>query len=128
MQMLRMCLDWKVLIGLAVIGVGSYVVAPGLADAALPILLLAICPLSMLIMMKAMQRYERHDVQQTREAGPDPTRENRLARLRTEQANLVEQMMRWSRASPGRRRPGERGPGAQERRPRASRRGQDLEQ
>lgn len=47
----KMCLDWRVLVGLAVVGVGIYVVAPGTVVAALPILSLAACPLSMLLMM-----------------------------------------------------------------------------
>ena len=54
MNMFKMCLNWKVLAGLAVVGVGIFLVAPGLALAALPLLLLAACPLSMLLMMKSM--------------------------------------------------------------------------
>lgn len=52
---MKMCLNWKVLAGLGAVGVGVYLVAPGLAAAALPLLLLAACPLSMLLMMKGMQ-------------------------------------------------------------------------
>ena len=51
MQMLKMCLNWKVIAGLAVVGAGIFALAPDLALAALPILLLAIFPLSMLFMM-----------------------------------------------------------------------------
>lgn len=49
-----MCLNWKVLAGLVVIGGGIFVFAPNLAVAALPFLVLAICPLSMIFMMGAM--------------------------------------------------------------------------
>ena len=54
MNILRACFDWRVLTGLAVLGIGIYLVAPGLIAAAIPLLLLAVCPLSMLLMMKAM--------------------------------------------------------------------------
>lgn len=56
MKFVRACLDWRVLSGLAVVGVGVYLVAPGLLLAVLPLLLAAACPLSMLLMMRAMNR------------------------------------------------------------------------
>jgi hypothetical protein len=54
--MLKMCLNWKVLASLAAVGVGVYLFAPGLLAEAVPILLLATCPLSMLLMMWATQQ------------------------------------------------------------------------
>ena len=54
MRMLRMCLNPRVIAALAAVAVGIYVLAPGLFAAALPLLVLAACPLSMLIMMRAM--------------------------------------------------------------------------
>ena len=54
MNMLKMCLNWKVIAGLALVGVALFAYAPGLAAAALPFLVLAICPISMIFMMKAM--------------------------------------------------------------------------
>ena len=48
------CLNWKFVAALAAAGVGIYVFAPRLAAAALPLLILAACPLSMLLMMRAM--------------------------------------------------------------------------
>lgn len=45
-----MCFNKKVIAGLAVVGLGIYVFAPNLFAAALPVLLLAVCPLSMLLM------------------------------------------------------------------------------
>lgn len=89
MRMLKMCLNWKALAGLAVLGVGIYAIAPNLA-AALPILLLAICPLSMMFMMKSMG--ETQERQTPGEADGGLTREERLARPRTEQAELAEQI------------------------------------
>lgn len=54
MKHLKMCLNPKIMAGLAAVGVGIYLYAPGLLAAALPLLILAICPLSMVFMMKAM--------------------------------------------------------------------------
>jgi hypothetical protein len=90
MKMLKMCLNWKVLAGLAVVGVAIYLVAPGLVLTALPILLLAACPLSMLLMMWAMQ----HAQGQQPPQAPDVrlTREERIAHLRTQQAALADQI------------------------------------
>jgi hypothetical protein len=48
------CLNWKVFAALAALGVVIYALAPGLAAAAAPLLILAVCPLSMLLMMRAM--------------------------------------------------------------------------
>jgi len=44
------CLNGKVIVGLVVVGLGVWVVAPNLVGAAVPLLLTAICPLSMLAM------------------------------------------------------------------------------
>lgn len=48
------CLNRNVLIGLAAVGLGVLVFAPNLLGAALPLLLFAACPLSMVLMMRAM--------------------------------------------------------------------------
>ena len=50
-----MCFNKKVIGGLAVVAVGILVLAPGVAGAALPLLVFAACPLSMVFMMKGMQ-------------------------------------------------------------------------
>jgi hypothetical protein len=49
-----MCLNKKVLIGLGVVAVGLVVLRPGWALPALPFLILAVCPLSMIFMMRGM--------------------------------------------------------------------------
>ncbi len=54
MNMLKCCLNWKVLTGLGVAAVGIWIVDPKLIGTALPLLLLAACPLSMLLMMRGM--------------------------------------------------------------------------
>ena len=51
---MKMCFNWKVIAGLAVVAAGVYMVAPAAFAAALPLLFLAACPLSMLLMMKMM--------------------------------------------------------------------------
>src|SRR5438034_7892283 len=50
----QMCLNWKVLVGLAVVGLAVWVVAPQLILAALPLLLVAACPCSTLVMLVRM--------------------------------------------------------------------------
>lgn len=55
MNVLRMCLDVRVLAGLALTAVAVWLVAPGLVVAALPILIFAACPLSMLLMAWTMR-------------------------------------------------------------------------
>lgn len=51
-----MCLNKKVIIGLVLTGLAIYLLAPGLVGASLPLLLLAACPLSMVVMMRAMSK------------------------------------------------------------------------
>lgn len=55
-RMCGMCLNWKVVAGLATIGIAIYGFAPNLVGAALPLLAVAVCPLSMLAMMWGMSR------------------------------------------------------------------------
>lgn len=49
-----MCLNKKVVAGLAIAGLGIYLFAPNVFGAALPLLILAACPLSMIVMMRMM--------------------------------------------------------------------------
>ncbi len=53
---LGFCLNWKVVAGLAVAGVGTWIAAPHLLSVTAPLLLILVCPLSMLIMMRGMRR------------------------------------------------------------------------
>ncbi len=55
-RMCGMCLNWKVLAGLSAVGIGIYAWAPNLVGAALPLLAVAVCPLSMLAMMWGIGR------------------------------------------------------------------------
>jgi len=55
-RLLKMCLNWQVLSGLAAVGLGIGLLAPGLFGRSLPILLVAACPISMVVMMVAMRQ------------------------------------------------------------------------
>ncbi|MDQ2995867.1 MAG: DUF2933 domain-containing protein [Chloroflexota bacterium] len=90
LKKLHLCLDWKVVGGLAAIGLGVWIVAPKLVWAALPLLVVLACPLSMLFMMRGMggrQRVmESRQVQHTLSSAsilnerPDPLEAARTAR------------------------------------------------
>ncbi len=84
-----MCINWKVVAGLAVAGLGVYALAPNLIGAALPILVLAACPLSMVVMMRAMSGRGSCDTQVASEGGAaTAARQDELAELRAEVAQL----------------------------------------
>jgi hypothetical protein len=53
-KVLRACLNWKVIGGLTATGVGIWFLAPHLLAVAFPFLFVAVCPLSMLLMMRGM--------------------------------------------------------------------------
>ena len=59
MSLLRACLDWRVLVGLATVGLAVFLIAPNIIAAAVPLLLIAACPLSMILMMRTMAIQER---------------------------------------------------------------------
>jgi len=75
-------------------GLGIYALAPGTMAAMLPYLLWATCPIAMLVMMKGMQvgRTEHEDRLAPRTGNIGPTREDRLARLREQQAALADRI------------------------------------
>ena len=77
----QMCLNWKVLVGLAVVGLAVWIVAPQLVLAALPLLLVAACPLSMLVMMGRMRGGQSAQANQPPAAGR--TRDEQVAELRS---------------------------------------------
>ena len=53
-DMIQCCLNWKVLASIAVAGLGLWLLAPSLLASALPVMLILLCPLSMLLMMRGM--------------------------------------------------------------------------
>ena len=52
---MKMCINWRIVGALSLVALAVFAVAPNLLGAALPLLVLAACPLSMLLMMRAMQ-------------------------------------------------------------------------
>ena len=83
MKLGRLCLNWKVLLALGVVGVGIWIIAPGLLLKIFPLLLVAVCPLSMLGMAWGMKR--------GMAGSPKPAQvepQNRLADLEAKQAAL----------------------------------------
>ena len=99
--MLRMCLNWKVLGGLAIVGGAVAVAAPGAALALLPLLVLAACPLSMLAMAAGMGRMSSHHTQEGSAASGDASPADRsaeldaqLTRLRRVRDGAVEEIAR----------------------------------
>jgi hypothetical protein len=89
----RFRLDWKVLAGLGVVVLAALVAAPGLLVKVLPLLLLAACPLSMLVMMGGMAGIGRKH-KQGHAAAPQPadlpsrTRAGQRAELQAQLADL----------------------------------------
>lgn len=77
--MRAMCFNWKVIGGLAVVGLGIWFLVPSVAAAALPLLLAAACPLSMLLMMRGMQGGQCHS------QAPTAAQEQVVAGTRSEQ-------------------------------------------
>lgn len=89
---MRMCLNWKVVAGLAAVGVGLVVLAPGVGARVLPLLLLAACPLSMLVMMAGMGRGMKgmgaSCATQQEAPAVTGTRDQQVRALRAELANI----------------------------------------
>ena len=88
-NMLRACLDWRVITALGALGVGVVLFAPNLIAAALPLLIVAACPLSMMLMMKTMGG---HGPNADARQGLAPA--ERAEHLRTELASVRRQQQR----------------------------------
>ena len=54
--LIECCLNWRVIVGLAVVGVGLFVFAPKSVASSLPVLVALVCPISMLVMLFSMGR------------------------------------------------------------------------
>lgn len=91
-----MCLSKKVLAGVAIAAAAVYLLASGLIGAALPVLVVAICPLSMLVVMKSMSRRD----DQTATAPGRGGGKDELAALRREVVEL-RAAQRGASGSPG---------------------------
>ena len=78
------CLNRKVLIGFAVVAAGVLAVAPGSFVAVLPLLVLAVCPLSMVLMMRGMNRGNGCETSSVSTASGAIDTDAELTRLRAE--------------------------------------------
>jgi hypothetical protein len=89
----HICLNWKVVAGLAVVGLGIWAVAPGLVWAALPVLVVLACPLSMLLMMRGMgsSQCATQPGQEQRTAHAS-TPDERLAELRAQPSGITREI------------------------------------
>ena len=92
---LHICLNWKVVAGLVVVGLGIWIVAPNLVWAAVPVLVVLACPLSMLLMMRGMSSSQ---CATQIEPGHQP-REERLPELRARHAALGREIAELESAS-----------------------------
>lgn len=94
MKIGQMCLNWKVLAGLATVGLGVFLFEPQLFVRAFPVLLVAACPLSMIVMMWGMRSgvspsAPEQATASAKSAGPYPaTAEPSAADLRQQLADL----------------------------------------
>lgn len=95
MSMLRTLADWRVVAVLVALGAGVALIAPNLIRAALPLLIVAACPLSMVVMMRSMGGHE-----PSPSVGPNPSRDRRsqlldqLAATQLEQLQLEQELAR----------------------------------
>lgn len=93
-----MCLNWKVAAALAVVAGGIYLLVPSVFAAALPLLVVALCPLSMLLMMRMMSGGGRTScgAEDARGAAAKTQSqadlETELARLRADQAAIEDRL------------------------------------
>ena len=93
MAAFHICLNWKIVAGLAVAGVGIWAIAPGLVWVALPVLVVLACPLSMLLMMRGMggSKCATQPGQEQRGAHAS-TLEDRLAELRAQRSAVTREI------------------------------------
>jgi hypothetical protein len=77
-----MCFNWKVLSGLAIAGAAVFLFAPSAVSGAVPLLIALACPLSMVLMMRAMNggQCRRDD---------SKTNTGRVAKLDSTEAEIV---------------------------------------
>jgi len=54
LRLAGLCIDWRAIAVLAIAAVGLFLWRPGLVPRIAPLMLVALCPLSMLFMMRAM--------------------------------------------------------------------------
>ena len=105
---MKMCLNWKAATALAVVAGGIYLLAPSMFAAALPLLVVSLCPLSMLMMMRMMSGDVRPSCRASHVGGAAANTESQadleaeLARVRADQRAIEERLgaIRSSAAEP----------------------------
>lgn len=94
-KMLRMCLNWKVIAGLALVGLSLWAVAPNLLIGALPILLIAVCPLSMMFMRGMQDGQKASPPEEPKKASRvAPSRDVRLVELAAQRDEVEREIER----------------------------------
>ena len=89
----HLCLNWKVVVALGAIGVGIWAIAPGLLWAAVPVLVVLACPLSMLFMMRSMSGGQcATDTVQEQHAAYAGANDQRRANLRAQHAAIAHEI------------------------------------
>ena len=78
------CLNWRVIVALALVGAAVFLYAPKLGLAYVPVLLALICPISMLVMVLSMSRKDKGG-RRNEVALPNVSRDQQL--------QLLEQML-----------------------------------
>ena len=99
MNGLHLCLNWKVVAGLAVVGLGIWAVAPGLVWAALPVLVILACPLSMLFMMRGIGGGQCATQPAREQLARNSATDERLAESRADHAAIVREIAALEDAS-----------------------------
>ena len=97
LKMLFMCLNWKVVAGLAVVGLGILILAPQYLWVALPVLIVAACPLSMLFMMRGMSNSS--PAPGAAQDARLPELQSRLSSLQAEQEAVASQIAELEHSS-----------------------------
>jgi Protein of unknown function (DUF2933) len=109
MKILRACLDPRVLLALGGVALAIFVLAPSLVLGVIPLLIVAACPLSMVVMMATMRQGQAGQAQAGAARAPDDVRRE-LADLGARQRRLEAELAASEsipspRATPGSPRP-----------------------
>ena len=101
MSILRTLADWRVVAVLVAVGAGVALLATNMVAAAIPLLLVAACPLSMVVMMRSMGSRETHASPSPDGSGDRRSQlQDQLAAKRLEQLQLEEELARLEGATP----------------------------
>lgn len=101
MNIVRTLADWRIIGGLVAIGASVSLLAPSMVAAAIPLLIVAACPVSMVVMMRSMGTRETHPSPSSDYSG-DRRRQlqDQLSAKRLEQLQLEQEVARLETATP----------------------------